>query len=345
MVNWMEPATIMAQAAVFAQLLWVLLGIIGWEVISTLSFDIRTIRKWKEFKWPLAFYFVCRYSILLALIILNVINNTKTEINCQAMYTLAQFLGNVAIGTTSNLLMFRAMAIWSRNTWVVVPLILVALGHWAILLHGIIAVRAVWNATAGVCVVTGTSNIFLRLLYNYTMAFDLLVLTLSVAGLMRTGHGRGSGLWKLLFRDGVAYFCVAFVGNLVAAIFAILHLNPAMDIMFTVPSAVFSAIVACRCVRRLSEWTSQDVYVHSSARVSSRQTGSGKKSKATGPGVHISMDTYSNTNNGDISFYRGGPSQASTLDLERAAAQAESVEIVESERDQKYPQTSFMPMH
>jgi hypothetical protein len=50
------------------------------------------------------------------------------------------------------------------------------------------------------------------------MAFDLLVLILSVAGLMRTGHGRGSGLWKLLFRDGVAYFTVAFVGNLIAAV-------------------------------------------------------------------------------------------------------------------------------
>jgi hypothetical protein len=78
------------------------------------------------------------------------------------------------------------------------------------------------------------------------MAFDLLVLILSVVGLMRTGHGRGSGLWKLLFRDGIAYFTVAFVGNLIAAvsppillvamityangcmqIFAILHLNAA----------------------------------------------------------------------------------------------------------------------
>ncbi|ELU40782.1 hypothetical protein AG1IA_05225 [Rhizoctonia solani AG-1 IA] len=133
MVNWSEPTTVMAQAAVFTQLLWVLLGIIGWEYITTLQFEYKTIRKWKEFK---VFYFICRYSILLALIVLNVINNTKTEINCQAMYTLAQFLGNIAIGTTSNLLMFRAIAIWSRSIWIVVPLVLVALGHWAILFHG-----------------------------------------------------------------------------------------------------------------------------------------------------------------------------------------------------------------
>ncbi|KAB5596199.1 hypothetical protein CTheo_471 [Ceratobasidium theobromae] len=340
MVNWSDPATIMAQAAVFTQLLWVLLGVIAWEFVSTFTFDIRTVRKWKDFKWPLIFYFVCRYSILLALIVLNVINNTKTEINCQAMYTLAQFLGNVSIGTTSNLLMFRAMAIWSRNIWVVGPLVLVALGHWAILLHGIIAVRATWVPAAGACVVTGTSNIFLRLLYNYTMAFDLLVLIISITGLLRAGHGRGSGLWTLLFRDGIAYFCVAFVGNLIAAIFAILHLNPAMDIMFTVPAAVFSAIVACRCVRRLTEWTA-DVYVHASTRASSRQQqgSGGKKTNATGPNVHISMDTYSN--NAEINFYRPEVSQASTLDLERAT-HLHSEDIPEADRDKKYAQESFM---
>ncbi|QRW18053.1 hypothetical protein RhiXN_02977 [Rhizoctonia solani] len=258
------------------------------------------------------------------------------------MYTLAQFLGNIAIGTTSNLLMFRAIAIWSRSIWIVVPLVLVALGHWAILFHGIIAVRATWNAAVGVCVVTGTSNIFLRLLYNYTMAFDFLVLILSVAGLMRTGHGRGSGLWNLLFQDGIAYFAVAFVGNLVAAIFAILHLNAAMDIMFTVPAAVFSAIVAMRCVRRLSDWTGKDVYVHSSARATggSRQQTSGKKTNAAGPGVNIGMDTYS-SNTGEISFYRG---QDSTLDLERATHTRSVEEIVDN--DKKYPhQASFMPIH
>jgi hypothetical protein len=50
MINWSDPATIMAQAAVFTQLLWVLLGIIGWEFISTFSFDVRAVRKWKDFK-------------------------------------------------------------------------------------------------------------------------------------------------------------------------------------------------------------------------------------------------------------------------------------------------------
>lgn len=335
----------MSQAGIFGQVMWVLLGIMSWEIISTIKFDYRTVTNLKEFKWPLTFYFTCRYSILVALILLNFVNSVKSEINCQASYTSAQLFGNIAIGTASNLLMFRSMAIWSRTLWVVIPLTLIALGHWAILLHGVIAVRSVWSPVANVCVVTGTSSLFLRLLYGYTMAFDLLVLVLSVAGLMRTGHGRGSGLWKLLFRDGIAYFAVAFVGNFIAFIFAILHLNAAMDIMFTVPAATFSSIVACRAVMRLSDWTGKDVYVHSSARMSSRQPSSAKRSKSTNPGVHISMDTYSKNSNAEVEFYRGGQSGMSTIDLERATNGQSVDEIIDVDKDMKYSGTSFMPMH
>lgn len=55
-------------------------------------------------------------------------------------------------------------------------------------------------------------------LIQTAMAFDLVVLVMSVAGLLRAGGTQGSDLWKLLFRDGIAYFVVAFVGNAVASV-------------------------------------------------------------------------------------------------------------------------------
>jgi ABC-type glycerol-3-phosphate transport system permease component len=88
-----------------------------------------------------------------------------------------------------------------------------------------------------VCVVTGTSTTLLRLVYGYSestmplvrrkvltvaccaaMAFDLTVLLVSTIGLLRSGGTQGSGLWKLLFRDGIVYFMVAFAGNAVASV-------------------------------------------------------------------------------------------------------------------------------
>ena len=50
MVQWNDPATIMSQAAIFGQVMWVLLGIMSWEIISTITFDLRTIKKWRDFK-------------------------------------------------------------------------------------------------------------------------------------------------------------------------------------------------------------------------------------------------------------------------------------------------------
>ncbi|CAE6449931.1 unnamed protein product [Rhizoctonia solani] len=293
MLDWTDPEIVTKQAAAFAQLLLVLLGLYTWEVFNTLEFDYNIIVNWREIKWPMAVYFVCRYSIWIGVIMLIVANNLTYQVNCQAFYTIIQLFGNIAIGTASALLMLRGIAIWSRNRYVLFGFLIVALGHWSILFLGVISVRSVWNTQASVCVVTGTTTTLLRLIYGYTMAFDLSVLVVSTAGLLRSGGWQGSDLWKLLFRDGIVYFLVAFVGNAVAAVFTILHLNAAMDIMFTVPAAVFSTIVACRAVRRLSEWAHQDVYIHSRSR--SIQKGAGanaNKKEAQRPGIQITMETY-----------------------------------------------------
>lgn len=290
MVNWSDPVVMGKQAQAFAQILLVMLGVYCWEVLNTLQFDYKILTKWREFKWPMAVYFICRYSILIGVIMLVVANNLTHELNCQVFYTIIQLFGNVTIGTASALLMLRAIAIWSRKNYILFGLLFIALGHWSILFLGVISVRAKWNATANVCVVTGTSTTLLRLIYGYTMAFDFTVLAVSTAGLLRSGGRQGSDLWKLLFRDGIVYFLVAFIGNAVAAVFTILHLNAVMDILFTVPAAVFSTIVACRAVRRLSEWANQDVYIHERSR--SVQGPGPRKGESQHPGVHITMETY-----------------------------------------------------
>ncbi|CEL58135.1 hypothetical protein RSOLAG1IB_02880 [Rhizoctonia solani AG-1 IB] len=302
MVNWSDPEIIAKQAVAFSQLLLVLLGLYTWEIFNNLGFDYNIIVNWRDFKWPMVVYFVCRYSIWVGVTMLIVANNFINELDCQVFYTITQLFGNIAIGTASGLLMLRGIAIWSRNRYILFGLLFIALGHWAILFLGVISVRSTWDPETSVCVVTGTSTTLLRLIYGYTMAFDLVVLVVSTAGLLRSGGWQGSDLWKLLFRDGIVYFVVAFVGNGIAAVFTILHLNAAMDIMFTVPAAVFSTIVACRAVRRLSEWARQDVYIHSRSRSVQNSSGAANnKREAQRPAVQITMETY--TAQREDSFY------------------------------------------
>lgn len=55
------------------------------------------------------------------------------------------------------------------------------------------------------------------------MSFDFLVLVLTTTGLLMS-PGRSS-LWHLLFRQGIAYFLVALIANIIPAIFLALNLN------------------------------------------------------------------------------------------------------------------------
>jgi hypothetical protein len=91
------------------------------------------------------------------------------------------------------------------------------------------------------------------------MFVDLTVLIVSTIGLLLT-PGRSS-LWKLLFRDGIIFFLTAFFCNALAATVLLLDLNPAMNLMFSIPAACLTAGAAARSYIRLSNWSNQDVYV------------------------------------------------------------------------------------
>jgi hypothetical protein len=116
------------------------------------------------------FYFWCKYSIFFGIIGVNIALQITTRVNCQALYTFNQFAGNTAIGTASTLLMFRTIAIWTKRIEVLVPLVALSLGQWGILFHGIATVRSLWVEAGGVgqCVVTGTQEVFIDLIYIYS---------------------------------------------------------------------------------------------------------------------------------------------------------------------------------
>ena len=98
------------------------------------------------------------------------------------------------------------IAVWSQSLYIVIPIVLVILGHWSLLLHGLL-ISAAWIPGTG-CVITKTNNNILAATFIYTMAFDFTVLCLTAYKLMFPGTGR-SRLVKLIFGDGLIYFMVA----------------------------------------------------------------------------------------------------------------------------------------
>ncbi|KAG8900188.1 hypothetical protein FRB99_006188, partial [Tulasnella sp. 403] len=178
------------------------------------------------------------------------------------MYTSNQFWGNVGIGGASSLLMFRTrvlshisrLAFWTHRPIVQYLLLAFSAGQWAILFYSVSTVKSA-RTPDHTCVITDTDPALLVVLYAYTMTFDFSVLMLSLFGLRRMeplNAKRRSPLWRLLFRDAIVFCAVAFSANLIATIFVILRLNTIMEIMFSVPACVLSAVVACRSFVRLN---------------------------------------------------------------------------------------------
>ncbi|KLO19300.1 hypothetical protein SCHPADRAFT_69062 [Schizopora paradoxa] len=314
MVDWHSPVEVQKDGAIFSKLMHALLGVYLWEFAISLDFDVDFLLGRKQFRWPLIFYFAGRYSLLFALIGIAIALNVTVEINCQALYVFNQVFGNAAIGFASINLSLRTIAVYSQSYLITIPLVLLILGHWSLLLHGLL-ITAQWIPGTG-CAITKTNNTVLAATFCYGMSFDAIVLALTAwkllsgtqggvtAGVLGaiglgassqgSGRRRGPGrsrLVKLIFGDGLIFFIVAFLSNLIATIFMLLNLNAVLSIIFNVPAAIASTIVASRAVRRLTQYTARGAEVFSAGQQSSTLAFRNRSSTRK-VGVHVQMDTY-----------------------------------------------------
>jgi len=298
MVDWSSPAEIMKNALTFDRFMHCLLGVYAWEWALSLDFDWQYISGKKQFRWPLVFYFLNRYCLLFALIGITIALNVERRIECQVLYTFNSVFGQASIGLASINLSLRTIAIWSKRWFIVAPLVAIILGHWSLLLFGI-HVKAMWVDGQG-CVITGTSSRLLAITFIYTMIFDFIVLALTAFKLI-FGATTRSPLVNLVFNDGLAYFFIAFLANVVATVFGLLNLNPVMSIIANVPAVIAASIAACRAVRRLSDYSSkgQEIFAASvqGSTIAFRSVTTRPKVSAkvgnivTSQGVHVKMDT------------------------------------------------------
>ncbi|KAJ7138383.1 hypothetical protein C8R44DRAFT_944995 [Mycena epipterygia] len=253
MPDWSSEAELAIDAGIFVKFIHALLGVYAWEWFISLPFDWEVLTGRKRFRWPLIFYFANRYLLLAAFVGIAVALDSTTEINCQAIYTFNQFAGDAAVGLASINLSLRTLAIWSQNMWIKIFLAVIILGHWSLILQGVL-LKASWNQEANTCVITGTNNTILAATFTYSMCFDLLVFLLNAykLGIKRQGKSK---LTKMVFKDGLIFFFIAFLANLLATVFMFLNLNSIMTVIFNVPAAVATTIVATRAVRRLTSFS------------------------------------------------------------------------------------------
>jgi len=282
MVDWQSEAEQVKDAQAFEKLIYALFGLFVWEMFQTSGFEWSLLTRRRKFSWPMIFYFLCRYCMLFALIGLVISFNVTTRVNCQALYVWNSWTGNMAILCASTSLMIRTIAIWERRPIIIVPLLVICLAHWGLLYHGIIIVRASWDSTQAACVVFSTNPTFLTVNFFFTMCFDLVILIFTTMGLLRSSNR--SGLWQLLFRDGLVFWGISFTVNAIPAILNSLNLNTSMNIIGTVPAATLSTIAACRCFARLQDYNHSEVYAYSQSATVNGVPVDGRVAARLGPG-------------------------------------------------------------
>ncbi|KAA1466162.1 hypothetical protein DENSPDRAFT_876291 [Dentipellis sp. KUC8613] len=233
MVNWNDPAEQLREMQSFTRVILSCFGLYFWELFETCGFEWSIVTGRRRFHWHL-------------------------------------IVGDLSIITASTVLMIRTIVMWERNMTISAILGVIGLAHWVVLWRAMFIIQVEWEPTAAACVVISTSPVYLRATYFYTMVFDLLIMILAAARVFkRTGI---FNIRTLLFDEGLVFFFLSGVCNIVPAVFSILDLNRFLIIYLTcvlvcdcrittVPISTVSAIAACRTVIQLPEVQS-DLFIH-----------------------------------------------------------------------------------
>ncbi|EKM52494.1 uncharacterized protein PHACADRAFT_260942 [Phanerochaete carnosa HHB-10118-sp] len=158
----------------------------------------------------------------------------------------------VCIFATGNLL-FRVAAIWKANRIVVMFLILIGIGHWAVVLAVMAPpiIRGHGNLNEEFDI---SKNIKINVsmpFFFYTFLADLLIVIMTVTGLTKQHAARSSPLWKMLYRQGIMYFLVAFILQIPNIIFQLYTKSACLFGAFGTPGLIVGAMASCSVVSSL----------------------------------------------------------------------------------------------
>ncbi|KAI0071291.1 hypothetical protein K474DRAFT_1607174 [Panus rudis PR-1116 ss-1] len=259
MVDWTSPAEIAKEQRAFVTMVHVFSGLYMWEFLTHLDFEWSFITGKRQFHWPMIFYFLGRYSQLCSLVglyvhdvLFDLTYVCSPHVNCGALFTFSQLMGQAAIGSASLNLAIRAMVLWYWKRYIVIPLVILILGHWALLMQGV-QIKGVFDLQANACVQFSSGDWTLPATFIYSMCLDFTVFCLSMYQLVIV-QGRRTHLLNLLFTDGLIYFGCAFLTNVPAVVFMLLKLNSETPVLSGFPVTVVSTVIACRAVRRLAKF-------------------------------------------------------------------------------------------
>ncbi|EKM52501.1 uncharacterized protein PHACADRAFT_211751 [Phanerochaete carnosa HHB-10118-sp] len=219
MVNWLSPHILHVSAQYAQKVNTFLFGLYSWHFLCTLRHvEIPLIMRKLRFRWAFIPYICARYLLLATTV--------GFELNlCGPANKTLWFLGCMAMIFASENFVLRATTLWRGNLWGMLFLIAMALGHWAVgIVVFFVPLVDAWVQYENTCeTITGTGGPVP--FYLYTMLLDLATLVFTIYGLLRIRGAGSSPLWTHLCRQGLGYFAITFLANILTLVFALMKLN------------------------------------------------------------------------------------------------------------------------
>jgi len=274
MVNFRDPIVAGRDYLILKSFSHVLNGIYVWEFFMTLGYEFDIIRGRRPYRSTIWIYSLTRVAALLSVILVLLVLNTTTPINCQVWITFEVTFGYIALSAASLLIVIRITAIWDRNKVVMA----IATSLWAInvavLIQGVVRVRSDWADFLPGCIVFNSHSAKLNIIVS--LITDILLLLIVLVGLLRLhSDGLGTyGIGRLLWKQGVMWILLATIAEVPPAVLVTMDLNDPLNLMFMLPSLFIMSIAATRMHRSLTEFGSggadiaPDLLQNGSAKVS-----------------------------------------------------------------------------
>jgi len=230
----------------YVYIVFLLLGVYGWEYFQTFGIEYAIIRRRLPFRWTLEIpYLIGRISLLTSLILLAIAFGASS-LGCMPGTLSSGISGTIAIGCSSTNLMIRTWVIWKDSRLIHILLSLAALGHWTVLILDMANLRS-WGSD-GDCIVSLVHPSLGATLFVYTMCYDFFVLVLSFIKLSK--QSSKSPLTERLRTQGLLYFVVVALSYIPPTVFSFLDCAALLGITSSC-ALTASTIASSRVVRSL----------------------------------------------------------------------------------------------
>ncbi|KAF8439869.1 hypothetical protein L210DRAFT_3540669 [Boletus edulis BED1] len=228
------------RATLTVNVIYLLLGIYGWEYFQSFHVEWSLINGRSTFRLSLIPYVLGRVCTIIFFILLAVGTSPySTSFSCIPSALAIASSGNISLGCSSTNFIIRTWVIWKDSRLTQALILVLALAQWTLLVINVVNIRS--NSANCHCAVYETSPQINAATLIYTTFLDLLMFVFRYE----------SPLKKRLRAQGILYCALAGISNIPPAVFALL--NNAF-----VFSLVSDIVASSRAVRSLHSFNAYD---------------------------------------------------------------------------------------